>query len=466
MGVKRQLRKALTAEQIEKNKEKLHKDYIQFIEFSKSEELKEYYELEKYVGSQEFMSNKKKVESFSYKASSLWQKEKSFKKLSSDKSLKAYLKLEASSELEKFNAFESSDLLKEFVQLESIVKTSGFNKKESKLQLQRFKELRKHPDIKDFYKFQNSKNYKYYRSVKDSELIRRYNKLSEYLKSDEFKQEKSFLLNKKRFSTTDDYKKLERFTQLKVSDDIRKYLSYKDSNVFDSLKEWELSFEDEFTSAVLDENKWINRYHSGNELLGGSYSLEGDKHFFTEGENLEFKSNRLKIVTREEKIVGKQWNGMLGFREQEFDYTSGIVSTGNKFRQKYGRFEAKVRISGKSVTQCFWLMSDYAAPHIDVFKTLSDKELVNSVFSDVDEGLVNKLKGVDFSKDFFIYSVIWDSDRIEWCINDVPVWEQKDNIPQEPLFLSLGSCIYDDFKGGSLPSVMEVDWVRCYKKSE
>lgn len=466
MGVKKQLRKALSAKEIEKRQEQLANDYREFIEFSQSDELKGYYDLEKYIGSSDFINNKKKIESLSYKGSELCQKERRFKKLASDKSLKAYLKLNNSAELDKYNAFQESDLLKEFCELAKTVESPGFNKKESKQEFLRHKELKKHPEIKGFYKFQNSKDYKYYKSVNDSALLKQYLELSEYLKSDDFNKEKEFLQNKKRFLTTEEYKKLEKFNALKSSDNIKKYLGYKDSDAFDSLKEWELSFEDRFSTSILDETKWICKYHSGNELLGSSYSLDGDKHYFTEGDNLEFKDSRLKIITKEEKIVGKQWNGVLGFSDQEFDYTSGIVSTGNKFRQKYGRFEAKVRISGNPVTHCFWLMSDYAAPHIDVFKSLSGKELVNSVFSDVDKGLVNKLKGIDFSKEFFIYSVIWEMDKIEWRINDVLVWEQKENIPHEPLFLSLGTCVYNDFNGGSLPSVMEVDWVRCYKKSQ
>ena len=466
MGVKRQLKKALSAEQIEKNNKKLIEDYHEFMEFSGSELLKEYSDLEKFVNSQEFISKKKKTESLSFRGSSFWKKEKVYKKLSSYKSLKAYLKLEGSRELDDFNAFKSSALLKEYSDLEAELKSPGLDKEDYKQNVKKYKELRKHPDIKAYYKFLNSKSYKFYESVKDSDLLDQYNELSKYISSQEFKKEKEFLLNKNRFLTTPEYQKAERFNQLKSREDIKKYLSYKGSDAFESLKEWELSFEDDFTSSCLDDTKWINRYHSGNELLGSNYSLEGDKHFFTEGDNIDIQNSCLKIVSREEKIVGKQWNGVLGFREQEFDYTSGIVTTGNKFRQKYGRFEAKVKVSGMPVRHCFWLMSDFAAPHIDVFKTLSGKELVTSVFSDVDKGFVNRLKGVDFSKDFFIYSLIWEPGKIEWRINNITVWEQRENIPHEPMFVSLGTCIYDDLKGGSLPSVMEVDWVRCYKKSQ
>lgn len=466
MGVKRQLKKALNAEQIEKNKDKLHNDYLRFVDFSESQELKEYNQLNDIVNSNEFIGNKKNIESLSFKASSLREKENAYKKLCVNKSIKAYLKLEGSKELASFTSIEASDIYKEFKQLESLVKSPAFSKKENRQQFQQFKQLRRNPDIKFCNKFRNSKNYKYYNSVADSELLRQYNKLSNYIDSDEFKNEKAFLLNKNRYQTTDDYKKLERYNQLRETDNIKMYLKYKDTDAFDSLKEWELTFEDDFNTSSLDENKWISKYNSGNELLGDNYSLEGDKHFFTEGSNLEFSNSKLKIVAREEKIVGKQWNGLLGFSEQQFDYTSGIISTGNKFRQQYGRFEAKVKISGMPVNQCFWLMSDYSVPHIDIFKTLSGKELVTSVFSDIDKGLVNKFKGVDFTKDFFIYSVIWEPNKIVWLINDVPVWEQKDNIPQEPLFMSLGTCIYSDLKSVDLPAVMEVDWVRCYKKSK
>lgn len=466
MGLKKQLRRALSAEQIEKNRERLLNDYQEFIEFSGTDMLKEFLDLEACVNSTEFINNKKKIEGLAFKGSDLWKKEKEFRKLSSDRALKTYLRLNNSDELARFHEFQDSELLGEFNKLEKDVKSHSFNKKENKEKFLRYRELKKNKGIKNFFRFQNSRDFKYYNNIKDSGILIKYEELSAMVNSEDFKNEKDFLLNKNRFRTTDDYKKLEKYNQLLADERIKRYLYYKDSNDFDILKEWELSFEDRFTSTDLDSSKWITRYHSGNEFLGASYSLEGDKHFFTDGDNLEVKNNRLNIITRREKIVGKQWHGVHGFSEEEFDYTSGIISTGNYFRQTYGRFEAKVRFSADPVTQCFWLMSDYAAPHIDVFKTISKSEIVNAIFSDVEKGVVNKIKGVDFSEDFFIYSVIWEKDKIEWRINDVLVWEERDNIPHEPLFLSLGACIYNDSQAVSLPSVMEIDWVRCYKKSQ
>lgn len=466
MEVTKQLEKAFTAAEIEKNREQLKNDYLQFTEFAQSEKLQEYKQLEDYVLSPQFEKEKKRIESLSYKGSTPWKKEKSYKKIKKNKYLKSYLKLEGSNQLNRYKEFKDSDLLQEYKEIEAMVNSSSFNKKKQKEEFLQFKALKKRPDIKEFHKFKYSKTYKHYRNVKDSSLLEEYNGITEYLNSDDYKTEKEFLLNKNRFQHTEEYTKLQSYKQLNETEDIKRHNKYKDSAAFDILKGWKLSFEDDFSAGKLNEDKWINRYHNGAEMIGESYSLEGDKHLFTDGGNLEFKNNRLNIITRKEKIVGKQWNGLLGFTEKEFDYTSGIINTGKSFRQKYGRFEAKVRISGNPLTHCFWLMSDFAVPHIDVFKSVSNKELVHSVFSDAEQGVVNKLNGFDFSKDFMIYTLIWEKDRIEWYINDVKIWEQTQNIPNEPMYLSLGTCVYNDFEGGNTPSIMEVDWVRCYKKSE
>lgn len=466
MEVVKQLEKALTAAEIENNRKQLAKDYIKFTEFANSEELQEYKELEDYVLSPQFEKDKKKIESLSYKGSTPWKQEKNYKKISKNKYLKSYLKLDGSSKLNTYNDFKTSETLKQFKEYEALVNSSSFDKKKNKQEFLKYKDLKKRQDIKEFHKFKFSKAYKHYRNVKDSSILDQYNDISGYLESADYKQEKEFLLNKKRFYTTEEYKKLEKYNQLKESEDIKRHEKYYGSNDFKLLHEWELTFEDDFSAGKLDKDKWISRYHNGADMLGESYSLAGDKHLFTDGSNLEFANNKLKIVTRKEKIVGKQWNGLLGFTEKEFDYTSGIINTGKSFRQKYGRFEAKVRISGNPLTHCFWLMSDYAVPHIDVFKSVSNKELVNAVFTDAEQGKVNKLNGFDFSKDFMIYTLIWEKDRIEWRINDVKVWERRDNIPHEPMYLSLGTCVYDQVEGSNAPSVMEVDWVKCYKKSE
>ncbi len=465
MELVKQLERALTATEIEKSREQLKIDYIQFTEFVKSEKLQEYKRLEDYLLSPEFEKNKKKIESLSYKNSVLFQKEKAYKKIKKNKYLKSYLKLRETNQLSKYLDFKNSDLFKEYKEVEGRINSPSFSKKENKDEVFLFRELSKRADIKEFCKFKRSKLYKHYKIVKDSPILEEYNNLLKYLNSSDYKTEKEFLLNKNRFQATEEYKKLQSYSDLNKTEEIRNYNKYKNSNVFDSLREWELTFEDDFSNGKLDEHKWASRYHHGAEVIGENYSLVGDKHLFTDGNNLELKNGILNIITRREKIVGKRWSNLLGFTEKEFDYTSGMINTSKSFRQKYGRFEAKIKISQASLNHCFWLMSDFALPHIDIFKTVSNKELISAVFTDKEHVVVNKLNGFDFSKDFMIYTLIWEKDSIGWYVNDVKVYEQTKNIPNKPMYISLGTCVYNDIEDLDVQR-MEIDWVKCYKKLE
>ena len=108
-----------------------------------------------------------------------------------------------------------------------------------------------------------------------------------------------------------------------------------------------------FPSGV-DRKKWILRYFWGDAVLNDTYALADEKHLFTDGKNLEIAQGKLKIITKKEKIQGKAWDPKMGFFPKEFNYTSGLISSGKSFRQQYGLFEAKIRFNRSyPVKPCF-----------------------------------------------------------------------------------------------------------------
>ena len=88
--------------------------------------------------------------------------------------------------------------------------------------------------------------------------------------------------------------------------------------------------------------------------------------FTTDGENIEFYDNKARIVTKAGKAEGLVWRSEQGFVREDFDFTSGMISTAKSFKQKYGVFKAKIKMAGGSVAQAFWMVSDTMLPHIDV----------------------------------------------------------------------------------------------------
>ena len=91
--------------------------------------------------------------------------------------------------------------------------------------------------------------------------------------------------------------------------------------------------------------KWITQTHSVSQTLGRNFSQLGDLQAFTEGKNVLVEQDTMKIEVRKERTQGMQWQVPLGFIEQEFDYSSGLVSTAGTEWWKHGILEAKVKYS-------------------------------------------------------------------------------------------------------------------------
>lgn len=74
--------------------------------------------------------------------------------------------------------------------------------------------------------------------------------MTAFVQSEEFKKNRKFLLDKKRYLTTDDYKLLEEYESLAKRPDIVKYNALLQDPYFNSMRRWKLVFEDEFNQGV------------------------------------------------------------------------------------------------------------------------------------------------------------------------------------------------------------------------
>jgi len=254
------------------------------------------------------------------------------------------------------------------------------------------------------------------------------------------------------------FKELQEYNKLKKSEDVLWYFKVKDSDKFDILKSRELSFSDEFDGEKLDTKKWLTNYYWGEKLLKDRYSVESDLQAFTEKENFEVRNSTLKINTKSQKITGKVWSVARGFSTKEFSYTSGLINSGNSFRQKYGVFTAKIKLGNPDAKNAFWMLSDKITPHLDICRTSGGKVWFD-YFST--RGNVSKTSiGSRYSNDYFIYTLEWTSDKLVWKINNTEVFSQTSDVPQEPMYVLLAGGLDKPING--LTS-MEIDWVRVYK---
>lgn len=451
---------------IEQAEKALITEFEKLNAFSGSETLKKFNELKELVTSSGFLSEKKEIESLSYKGSEEFAKEKEFLSLSKAKDLALYFKTIAGSSLKKFRDLDGSEKISGYEALEKLVKSLEFREKmktkdfkgsDDDKKLQEFNRLKSGSEIIDYYKFKKSKEYSNFLNIDGSSKLSRYNELKEYVASKEFLSRKEYLLDKKRFEKTEMFKSLEEYNKLSRNEDIVWYFKVKDTNKFDILKSRELTFSDEFDGDKLNTNTWLTSYYWGDKLLKDNYTVGNDLHAFTEKENFEIRNSLLKIITKPQKKEGKVWSPD-GFKTKEFAYTSGIINTGRSFRQKYGIFSAKVKLGDPSAKSAFWMISEKITPHIDVCRTAGGK--VVSDFFATPEKRVKSSIGGKYANDFYIYTLEWTPDKLVWKINDTEIQTQTTDVPQEPMFIN--------FSGGldkpiNSMTAMEIDWVRVYQ---
>ena len=439
-------------------------------EMDGSDTVARYEKLKEIIASAEF-KQKQKMKPITFKTTEEYNKFREYGKLAKSPDVKNYLKLVKSGKKEEAEAMAGSATVGRYRELQAYVNSSEFLEKKNmkpitfkdtdqyKL-LQEFNTLSARQDIKAFYKFRNSKELSNYNQIEGSQKLGKHEELKEYVSKEEFKERKAYLLDKKRFEKTDMFRQLHEYETLKKSDDIVWFFKVKDSDKFDILKNRLLTFSDEFDGEKLDAKRWLTNHFWGDRLLNDRYSHETELHCYTEKDNFEVLNSVLRIITKPQKAEGKVWNPMLGgFRSKEFGYTSGTINTGKSFRQQYGIFKAKVKLTTSAGPRhAFYMLADKITPHLDICRTGKGKVWMD-LFTNGSRGAKTSI-GSKYSKDYYIYTLEWTADKLVWKINDIEVFTQTGNLPKEPMYLNFTGGLEKPISGSSS---LEVDWVRVYQ---
>lgn len=406
------------------------------------------------------------------------EEESRFKALKKSASVKHYLKVTTSSAYKDFLKYnDSAELagyqeLKEFIDsqvfttLKRKIKEMDFKNTEEYKTFQELKALEKDVEIKRYNKFANSTKYKNFVTAEDSEDLKNYQNLKAFVNSDEFKERKAFLTAKNKFHLSEAYKPYARYQELLKDEDVQWYQSIDTDKAFGPFAGMELVFEDQFTEAAPSAEKWLTMPYWGDKMLNDTYGQANEEHIYTPKGNITNQHNALQINTKAEPFDGKAWHPTMGFVPKTFSVTSGTINTGNSLRQKYGVFEAKVKINKSApVYHACWLLGNNAVPHVEVFKFdfKDTKSMHINVFSKKNASELVEVKGFDFGKDFFIFTLEWTAEKLTWKLNGYPIYESLSNIPQEPMYLNFASGVMEATSGLTGTNQMELDWVRIYQ---
>ncbi|MBS2100511.1 glycoside hydrolase family 16 protein [Carboxylicivirga linearis] len=463
----------------EAEQEKLKSDYQRLIDFENSSNYNRFKELDTLVHSGDFIKKVEQLKSEKFKDTPEYRKLKDFESLRKSSDLKKYFKYKASHNPERINSIAQSDILKQYSEIKKWIDSAEFREAKSKkdykkseayTKFKEFKSLQKDSDIKFYYKETNKAIYKNFINIDNSERLATFESLKEEVESADFIAFKKDLEDPKRFAKSKEHALISEYEDIKKTPEFKWFEKIKNKDLFKEIDKWQVTFEDDFDSAQIDQNKWINGYYWGKALLNDVYVLKDEKQFFSDS-NIQLRDSVAHLTTKEGKIKGKVWDDKLGFVPKEFNFSSALISTGQSFRQLYGKFEAKVKVNDSSpLNHAFWMVGESIAPQIDIFRFAEggakNFKAGSHTIDNSNNALhnVTTVNGVKFDSDYYIYGLEWSKDKLTWTVNGVTVHEQTKNIPQHPMYLVFSSHLLKDVEKINLPSALSVDWIRCYQQ--
>lgn len=223
---------------------------------------------------------------------------------------------------------------------------------------------------------------------------------------------------------------------------------------------WIPTFSDEFDEAELEFPKW-----SVHDPWGHARNRESQA--WVPGA-VQLQDGNARIAARRENAR---------FDGETREYTSGIITTYGSFAQMYGRFEIRCRIAaGRGFETKFWLLPipKGEVPSIDVLEAIgSEPSKAHFANRWGDEKTERSYTGSwntpDLSKDFHIFAVEWDKDKIVWFVDGKERFRSVDGVPHQPMYLVASLAV-----GGTeakwpdsttpFPAFFDIDYVRVFQR--
>ncbi|NND89455.1 MAG: family 16 glycosylhydrolase [Granulosicoccus sp.] len=170
-------------------------------------------------------------------------------------------------------------------------------------------------------------------------------------------------------------------------------------------------------------------------------------------------------------------------------FLSGIITSYNSFRFKYGRVVARARMpAGKGLWSAFWLLNAYYKqdqpedPEIDIIEAIGDQTTIaNQAYHylrDLDgDGFYTDLSTTefrttiaDFSRAFHTYRVDWEPGLLVWYVDDIETARVTgDQVSDEQMYLLANLAVGGTFPGPAdettpFPARFEIDYIRVYQR--
>ena len=167
--------------------------------------------------------------------------------------------------------------------------------------------------------------------------------------------------------------------------------------------------------------------------------------------------------------------------EHGLAYVSGLITSEESFLQRYGYFEARVRMPvGKGLWPAFWLLPRFRVhkdpklpqppAEIDVFENIGKREELHLTLhygTRQDKRHASVAVAVAPVDAFHVYGVLVSARDIVWYIDEHEVHREPNHDFHHPAYMLLNLAVGGDWPGTPddttpFPAHMTIDWVRAH----
>ncbi|MBW3466281.1 glycosyl hydrolase family protein [Arthrospiribacter ruber] len=238
---------------------------------------------------------------------------------------------------------------------------------------------------------------------------------------------------------------------------------------------YSLVWRDEFEGDALSSD-WVHELGDGCPNLCGWGNNESQ---FYRRENTTVRDGYLIIEAKEERFGGKE-------------YTSSRIKTQDQQSFTYGRIDIRALLpKGQGIWPALWMLGDNitevswpACGEIDIMEMIGgsqsgrDDTVHGTVHWDNNGSYANfggskTLTDGIFNDKFYVFSIIWDAEKIVWLLDNVP-YHEIDIRPQSldefrrPFFFLFNVAVGGNWPGypnasTRFPQRMVVDYVRVFQ---
>ena len=236
-----------------------------------------------------------------------------------------------------------------------------------------------------------------------------------------------------------------------------------------------LAWSDEFSGKTLNESNWT--YETGGSGWGNN-----ELEYYTNGVKNTFLTGGYLVIEASKESFGTN------------NYTSARLKTEDKKTFTYGRIDIRAKLpKGQGLWPALWMLgnnisqSGYGWPacgEIDIMELLGQDPRkfystvhwgqANSSFHD-SKGSNYSLSSGSFYDTFHVFSMLWDSGKMQFLIDDYPYYTvNKSDITtgtypfDKPFFFILNVAVGGNWPGNpdssiTFPQRMIVDYVRIFQ---